>query len=287
MLMTIDKTDDQKIYDLLIWRRRSSLLINKNEEGVEIVEIPYYSQENKEPEYIIAKLFRSNKPLPGNPIVLFGHGNGEQLDDYIEYSSVFCPHGISFCSFDYRGYGYSDGSYGTCSVNEREDLILTIKYLKEIGFEKVSYFGRSLGATCGIFAASEIPDLVCITLDSPWMSIKEWMEFRANDLYQISKEKFHELFPSVLKEVKEKTGIDFDKVKEPREAAKNIKQPIFIIHGECDSIVPFSNSQELFDVVKSEVKIFKPFNGDHNDLIRQVFYKEMFKFILKHNGVDQ
>ena len=130
MLMTIDKTDDQKIYDLLIWRSRSSLLINKNEENYEIIEIPYYSQDNKDPEYIIAKLFRSNNPLPGNPIVIFGHDNGEKLDDYIEYSTLFCPHGISFCSLYYREYGYSDGIYGTCSANEREDLILTIKYLK-------------------------------------------------------------------------------------------------------------------------------------------------------------
>ena len=285
MLALIDKTDDEKIYDLLIWKRRSSMMINQNEENVEIIKIPFYTQNGKEPEYIVAKLFRSKIPLPNNPIVIFGHGNGENLDDYIEYHSTFCQHGISFCTFDYRGYGYSDGSYGTCSANERDDLIFVIKYLKNNGFEKVSYFGRSTGATCGIFAASEFPDIVCLALDSPWLSTKEWVEYRANDLYQISKEKFDELIPTVFNEVKEKTGINFNDLKEPREAAKYIKQPIFIIHGKIDSIVPFSNSEELFEIVKSEVKTFKSFNGDHNDFIRYNYYNDMFKFILRHNGV--
>lgn len=288
MLVPIETEDDQKIYDLLIWKRRSTKMIDKSEEessNVEIIEIPYRNMQDDSELIIVAKLFRVKEPLPGNPIVIFGHGNGEDLDDYIEFNSIFCENGISFCSFDYRGYGYSDGISGSCSASEREDLITVINYFKKNGFDKISYFGRSLGATCGIFAAAEFSDLVCLALDSPWISTKEWVEYRAEDLHQISKEKFNELIPNVFKEVKEKTGIDFSQIKEPREVAINIKQPIFIIHGMNDSIVPFSNSKELFEIVKSNEKKFKPFNGGHNDFVRYLFYKDMFNFILHQNGV--
>lgn len=137
MLVPIETEDDQKIYDLLIWKRRSTKMIDKSEEessNVEIIEIPYRNMQNDSELIIVAKLFRVKEPLPGNPIVIFGHGNGEDLDDYIEFNSIFCENGISFCSFDYRGYGYSDGIYGSCSASEREDLITVINYFKKKRF---------------------------------------------------------------------------------------------------------------------------------------------------------
>lgn len=181
-----DSNDCDIINKLFIWERGNKIFCNadKNKEGIEFVKIPVQNQKGIH-ENIVALLIRSKNPLPENPIVIIAHGNGENVDYYTQFADEFLPHGISVCIIDYRGHGYSDGEYGTASANEREDVIELYLYLKEQGFEKISYFGRSLGATCGIFLAAEFPDLVCLALDSPWMSTKEWNQYIAQEFYHI------------------------------------------------------------------------------------------------------
>lgn len=123
-------------------------------------------------------LIRAHKSLEGNPVVVFCHGNDGRARDYIGYSDDFCPHGLSICCIDYRGYGVADGTVGT-GASEPDDVITAINYLKKNGFQKVSYFGYSLGARCGLFVASHLTDLVCVCLDSPWLSDREWAEYKA------------------------------------------------------------------------------------------------------------
>lgn len=281
--MSKDKKDQKKIYDLIIWeRKQDKMTVGEEEENFEYVEIPVKTKEDTT-ENIGIVIIKAPNPLPGNPIVMFGHGNGETASDYTGYSIDFCPHGISICCVDYRGYGYSDGKYGSSSATEREDMITVYKYLKNNGFKKISYFGRSLGATCGLFVATEFPDLVCIALDSPWLSTREWTEFKAKSFDKIDNDRFKSLLPSVYKDIEEKTGLKFDEIPEPREVTGKIKQPFFLIHGDNDKLVPYSNSTELIELVKSKVKEFRSFKGGHNDFIRYKYYEEMFQFILEHN----
>lgn len=275
--------DEESIYDLIIWPKNATKPFDKiSNEKAEFISIPSSNPDEK----ITFVISRAENPLTGNPIVVFGHGNGERMKDYY-YENDFCPHGISICTFDYRGYGFSDGKYGTSCFTEPDDIITIIKYLKENGFEKVSYFGRSLGATCGIFVAAEFPDLVCVALDSPWLSTREWTKYKADFFNDIKGEKFQKLLPTVYQKIKEETGLDFNQIKEPRFVASKISQPLFLIHGEQDYLVPFSNSSELIELVASQEKIFKPFKGDHNfNKERVKLFYEMFDFILKHNGVE-
>lgn len=287
--MSKDQRDQKKIYDLLIWKRSNEKMNrddSNNDDGddnvEEFIEIPVDNSSEK----IGIIIVRAKNPLPGNPIVIFGHGNGETAQDYVQYSNEFCPHGISVCLVDYRGYGYSDGEYGASSLTEREDMITVFKYLKKNGFNKISYFGRSLGATCGLFVAAEFPELVCIALDSPWLSIREWTEHKAKSFENIDHDRFEALIPSVYQEIEKKTGLKFQEAQEPREITGKINQPLFLIHGVKDKLVPYDNSTELIELVKSTEKKFKSFNGGHNDFMRYMIYEEMFNFIVKHNNPD-
>ena len=70
------------------------------------------------------------------------------------------------------------------------------------------------------------------------------------------------------------------------DAAKKIKQPIYVVHGKNDVILPFEHSQRLMQLVKSDEKIFEPMDCGHCDLSRFSFNLKQFIFILQHNGVD-
>lgn len=236
-------------------------------------------------EHIAIKLTKAKEPLPGNPVLLLVHGDGETIDSYYSYQSYFIKHGVSYCVMDHRGVGYAEGEYQTSGIRETDDCITVINYLKRNGYEKVSFFGRSLGGICGIYLAARLPDLVCIALDSPVIDLKEDVYYCATKFYHLSKEKVDELYPIACEQIKEKTGIDFLNIEQPSEAAKKITQPIFVIHGTNDIHVPISNSEKLMRLVQSNEKKFVSFKGTHCSY-RRPYFLDLFLFILQHSGAN-
>lgn len=78
--------------------------------------------------------------------------------------------------------------------------------------------------------------------------------------------------------------IDFNQVEKPRDVASKITQPLFLIHGKNDKLVPFENSEELIELVQSKEKFFEPFESDHNNRDEDTF-KGIYDFILSYNNI--
>ena len=276
------KKDLRKVYNSMVWEKKT---ISEEEEENEIIKIDPNSKFGNPSDKIAIIIIKSEKPLQGNPIVVFGHGNGERAIDYLGFSKDFCPHGISVCCVDYRGYGYADGSIGT-GASEPDDMITVINYLKNNGYQKISYFGFSLGARCGLYVASTFPDLVCVALDSPWLSNREWSEHKAKYFHHVDHDRFEKVLPEVYEKIKIKTGIDLNQVQEAREIVHKIAMPFYLFHGSEDVTVPYSNSVELIDLVSSKDKKFETEKIYHDYCPKRVMkWGEMFNFILKNNGV--
>lgn len=284
MTESINNRTLKKVVESLVSQRNSKKKTDFEFEQGEFIQIPV--QSGNSTENIALYIEKAKKDLPGNPIVLFTHGDGESIDDYLGYGSTFCPHGVSFCVMDYRGTGYSDGFLNASCALEKDDVITVIKYLKSTGFQKISYFGRSLGAICGVYAAAEFPDLVCIAFDSGSINIKWLTIYQLNHFYHINTEEVERLYPEACRVIKEIYGIDFSAIQEPYVLAPKITQPIFVIHGRKDQIVPISESERLMELVQSQEKQFVPFDGGHNDFSRYKYFIQQFLFILHHNGVD-
>lgn len=274
-----DKRYVKSICDTLITKRFGSKLTYLDEDIKDFIyKIPTPSGEN-----IVIFLKKAEKPLPGNPILLYAHGDGMSLKE-CDLSNYFCPYGMSFCVLDYRGNGYSDGEINTAAVNESEDCITVVNYLISQGFEKVSFFGHSLGAACGIYVASHFPNLVSIAIDSPYIDHEDRSAFKISKRYNITKEKVKNLYPESCKIIKDEYGIDFLSIEQLFDAATKITQPIFVVHGRKDVVLPFSHSERLMQLVKSEEKIFEPMNCGHCDFGRYDYNLRQFIFIMQHNG---
>lgn len=199
----------------------------------------------------------------------------------------FCLYGVSFCIFDYRGNGHSEGSFQTSDVKETEDCFTELNYLKSEGYGKMSFFGRSMGATCGISVASKLLESVCLVLDSPMIDFKDCEIYQANRFSKVPIEKAEELYPMACQIVKEKHGIDFMNIENPIDAASRIKQPIFVTHGKKNHILPFRYNKKFMEVLPSEEKKFVSLPNGHNDPYpRCNVFDEIFMFILQHYGVN-
>lgn len=282
MSTSSDRNIINKIVDLLIMPKPKFKSKYKFDKRDKIIKISTSSG-----DHIAIKLTNAIDPLPGNPVVLVVHGDGETIDDYFYYQGYFVKHGVSYCIIDHRGCGYAEGEYQTSGIRETDDCLTVIDYLKKNGYSKISFFGRSLGGISGIYVASRVPDLVCIALDSPVIDLTEYVYYFMSypKFYNVPIEKVKELFPLACEKVKEKTGIDFLNIQQPSEAAKKITQPIFVIHGKNDIHVPLSNSEKLIELVQSKDKKLIIFKGTHCSP-RFIAFLDPFLFILQKNGVE-
>lgn len=273
------------IFDHFVCQRKVPQFTDFSEENGELIQIPISNPKKQNPEYIAAAIVKSESPREGNPIVLFCPGGCETIDDYFSFYNYFYPNGISFCVMDYRCRGYSEGDNKSYGPNETNDVFAVIDHLKNMGYHKISLFGRSIGASCCVCAAEHYPDLVCIALDSPRIYFTENITKRISRYGHISIEKVTQLLPQAYQIVFDKSGADLSKYIDPYKLADKITQPIYVIHGTNDSNVPCKNSKDLIDFVNSQDKKLELFNGNHISY-RFGYFQKMIDFILRHNGVE-
>jgi pimeloyl-ACP methyl ester carboxylesterase len=144
--------------------------------------------------------------------------------------------------FDYRGYGYSDGSpseKGTYLDAEAAWNYLVTK--QEIAPEKMIIWGRSLGgAIAARTAATHHAGLVII--ESTFTSLKDLVNDRINWV------------PS---------WIVANYAYDTRHYLEKIDVPILIIHSPDDEMIPFKHGKSLYDSIKGP-KAFLEIKGSHN-----------------------
>ena len=107
----------------------------------------------------------------GYPLILYFHGNGGNLSDYLEYLALLNSLGFPVCIFDYRGYGRSGGLMHR-ENDLYEDARGVLDHLRQQGWRhrQMIYYGQSLGAAIALQMALEAPP-AGLVLESPFTSL--------------------------------------------------------------------------------------------------------------------
>ena len=148
-----------------------------------------------------------------------------------------------------RAHGESEGETISFGILERYDIIDWLNYLTERFGDgaEIILIGTSMGAASVIMAAElELPDTVkCIIADSPYSSPKDVilksvreMGYPAALVYP-----FIRLGARMFGEFALESAA-------PITAIKNAKRPIFIAHGEEDSIVPVEMAHRIAEAAE-------------------------------------
>jgi fermentation-respiration switch protein FrsA (DUF1100 family) len=178
--------------------------------------------------------------------VIFFHGNGGNLSLWLGLLADMRHRGFSVLGIDYRGYGASTGSPSEQGLYRDADAALGVfaARFRQSGVP-VIYWGRSLGSAIAAYAATRAaPD--ALVLDSPFpqagalLGGDPIMRF----LYLFSSYSF----PT-------------------SRFLQTYDGPLLVVHGDVDSIVPFSAGRAVFDDARSARKSFAVMRGaGHNDL---------------------
>ena len=192
-----------------------------------------------------AWFFAAEKASPrARFVMLFCHGNGGNLTSRPGYYRAILETGVSLLTFDYRGYGRSDGQ--PSEAGTYTDAATAYQWLRTRGFapEHILVWGESLGGGIAsqLAATERVGGLV---LQSTFTSIPDIGA---------------ELFPWLP--VKLISRIKYDTLSRLPE----IPCPVVVMHSRADTTIGFHHGERNFAVAR-EPKAFVEIGGDHNDAL--------------------
>ena len=202
----------------------------------------------------------ADRELPaGRPAVVFFHGNGENLET-MRMAGTFeelARLRVAWMAVDYPGYGRSTGKPSEEGVLAGADAAVAWLRERHPGRPLV-LCGWSLGAATAIGTAARHPEHVrgLIAL-SPWTSLQDVARLH---------------FPGFM--VKSMLRERYDSLA----AAKKVRVPALVIHGEVDNLIPAAQGKEVAAALSAR---WVPIpSAGHNDLLaRDEVWTEMERFL--------
>ncbi len=219
-------------------------------------------------------LFPRLSPDKKNLMILQFHGNGENMTSHYMSLVWATKMGFELITFDYRGYGKSDGELGHKGVIE--DAVAAYNFAKKRALatdQKIILYAQSLGATILLKAIENFDDPEIIHsvfieggflshqamankfLSHYWLTWPfQWLPYLiVNGAY--SPDHFYEYFP------------------------ENV--PLIVIHGEKDEIVPQQFGQEIYSLAKPPKRWILAPNKGHVESMYDPVYRALFLEIVQ------
>ncbi|MCL1587048.1 MAG: alpha/beta hydrolase [Actinomycetia bacterium] len=181
---------------------------------------------------------------PNGSTILAFHGNGGNREDRAPLAQAFTERGYGVLLMDYRGYGGNPGSPSEEGfLLDADAAVVYLESRPEVDPAKLIYFGESLGAGVAIAVAQEHPPSALV-LRSPFTSLpdvaKSHYPFLPTDLL------LRDRYPNI-------------------DTIATLDVPTLVIAGSQDTIVPFSQSKELYEAAIGPKAFITIEGADHND----------------------
>jgi len=185
---------------------------------------------------------------PGSNItVLFFHGNAGNMGVRTELMRVLYDMGLNVFTFDYRGFGKSEGE--PTEEGTYLDAEAALDYLvteKNCTMDRIIIYGWSLGGAISSHLAAEHTPAAFI-LEGSFTSYDD-----------IAGDIFHRmLLPAPL-------GLLADFEYETSDNVARVECPVLVIHSKDDKVVPYHHGKELYEAA-GEPKEFLELRGTHDN----------------------
>lgn len=156
------------------------------------------------------------------PAILYFHGNAFQNAFFAPYLKPFANAGYSVTMMEYRGFGKTDGHLNQGTVFQ--DAASAFDWLQKQNYPQIIIYGYSFGCAVSLgLSTLRTPDKIILTAP----------------------------FASLIRLVKEKpvplAGLVLRDHYPSEEFIKNYHNPLLIIHGAKDRLIPYHHSEILYE----------------------------------------
>jgi fermentation-respiration switch protein FrsA (DUF1100 family) len=196
----------------------------------------------------------------GSPTaLLYLHGNGGNLSWRGTTIAKFRQElDCSVMIVDYPGYGKSEGRPSEAGCYAAADAAyLWLTTTPKIRGDQIILYGASLGGGVAVNLASRQPHRALVLVKTftsmpdvgqsiyPIVPVRWLMRNRYDSLAKIAQ----------------------------------CKRPIFIAHGDADTLVPFSHGERLFEAANEPKEFLRLEGADHNDAVPEEFFVHLKAFL--------
>lgn len=179
--------------------------------------------------------------------VVHMHGNAQNMSAHWPYTEWLLGRGFNVFTFDYRGYGNSQGRPDPKGLFE--DAIAALDYSRgRADTDRLCVFGQSLGGMLAIAAASASPQNVgAVLAEAPVHSYTAW----ADD------------------QMPEKELVLDDSYCASTHVAALAPIPLMLMHSPDDRVVPYDHSKQLLSSAGEPSQLITIPHGAHNDAMTE------------------
>lgn len=204
-------------------------------------------------------LFQTDLPRKG--LVLYFHGNADNLQRWGNFHSDFTSRGYDILMLDFRGYGKSTGQPDELKFYQDAQLIYDwiFENFEKYKKSEVVIYGRSLGCAIASNLATKV-ETQKVILETPFKNIHDLMKRNSRVVFLPFDFKYN--FPNDKHLVK-------------------IKEPIYIFVGTKDWVVPNKSSEQLKPLLKPSDQYIEIEGGGHRNLSTFKQYQQALDSILQ------
>lgn len=182
----------------------------------------------------------SNKP---RGVVLYFHGNRENIEHYVKYTNRFTSRGYEVWMEDYPGFGKSTGERTEKKMYQQALQVQKMAAAK-YGKDSIIVYGKSFGTGIAAYVASESKNQRLI-LETPYYSIPSLFNCYA-PIYPTGKMSNYQI-PAY-------------------KYLSAVHYPITIFHGTDDGVIPYRNAARLKKIIKPADEFVTVEGGTHHNL---------------------
>ena len=191
-------------------------------------------------------------------VVLYYHGNKENIGRYAKFVNMFTQHGYEVWMEDYPGFGKSTGVRTEKKLYEQAMAVHTMAAGK-YGKDSIILYGKSFGTGLAAYVAANT-NCKRLILETPYYSIP--------DLFGC----YAFIYPTQRMSV----------YKVPtNEYLQKVNYPITIFHGTDDGVIPYRCAAKLKNILKPTDEFITIEKGTHHNLASFDLYKVKIDSLLK------
>lgn len=204
------------------------------------------------------------KPKPGQPTILYFHGNAGNLANRASRFQRFLNRGYGLIAPAYRGSSGSTGAPTEKALTQDARHIYSQldQILPGTTPDKTVIYGESLGTGVALklLSSADVAQPAAVVLEAPYTSIPDVVRHtypRLKPLIPLMKNRWNSL-----------------------ENVSSLKTPLLILHGTDDPLIPIMQGQQIYTASPSSEKRFIAVEGaDHSNIWRTDTLSALWDFI--------
>jgi uncharacterized protein len=204
--------------------------------------------------------------VPGRPTLILLHGIGNCKERFYPRAAQLWSAGYNVVMIDLRAHGESGGEYCTYGYHEKNDIRAVVDYLLQADSTlTIGIQGHSLGGAVALQTLSVEPRLQFGIIESTFADFRQIVYDYQERMFKIP---MKTIADNSIARAAEKAHFEPDSVR-PSEAARRIRQPILMVHGDQDERIKMAYGQLNYaNLASTDKEWYTITGGDHSNVAR-------------------